>query len=124
MKNLPLLSLAMVLAVLAACKGTKTPAPTPEQRAAELVSQLTLEEKAALMMHPSEPVDTLGIPAYNWWNEALHGVARNGVATVVPMPIAMAASFDVPLVHEVFTAVSDEGRVKNRQARESGHVGW
>ena len=75
-------------------------------------------------MHPSEPVDTLGIPAYNWWNEALHGVARNGVATVFPMPIAMAASFDVPLVHEVFTAVSDEGRVKNRQARESGHVGW
>ena len=124
MKNLPLLSLALVLTVLTACKGSKTPAPTPEQRAAELVSQLTLEEKASLMMHPSEPVDTLGIPAYNWWNEALHGVARNGVATVFPMPIAMAASFDVPLVHEVFTAVSDEGRVKNRQARESGHVGW
>ena len=114
----------MVLAVLTACKGTKTTAPTPEQRAAELVAQLTLEEKASLMMHPSEPVDTLGIPAYNWWNEALHGVARNGVATVFPMPVAMAASFDVPLVHEVFTAVSDEGRVKNRQARESGHVGW
>ena len=124
MKNLSLLSLTLVLAVLTACKGTKTPAPTPEQRAAELVAGLTLEEKASLMMHPSEPVDTLGIPAYNWWNEALHGVARNGVATVFPMPVAMAASFDVPLVGEVFTAVSDEGRVKNRQARESGHVGW
>ena len=112
------------MAALTACKGTKTPAPTPEQRAAEMVAKLTIEEKASLMMHPSEPVDTLGIPAYNWWNEALHGVARNGVATVFPMPVAMAASFDVPLVHEVFTAVSDEGRVKNRQARESGHVGW
>ena len=124
MKNLSLLSLTLVLAVLTACKGTKTPVPTPEQRAAELVAGLTLEEKASLMIHPSEPVDTLGIPAYNWWNEALHGVARNGVATVFPMPIAMAASFDVPLVDEVFTAVSDEGRVKNRLARESGHVGW
>ena len=122
MKKYSLLLLA--LAVLTACQGTNSPAPTPEQRAAKLVAQLTLQEKASLMMHPSEPVDTLGIPAYNWWNEALHGVARNGVATVFPMPVAMAASFDVPLVHEVFTAVSDEGRVKNRQARESGHVGW
>lgn len=122
MKKYSLLLLA--LAFLTACQGTNSPAPTPEQRAAKLVAQLTLQEKASLMMHPSEPVDTLGIPAYNWWNEALHGVARNGVATVFPMPVAMAASFDVPLVHEVFTAVSDEGRVKNRQARESGHVGW
>ena len=97
--------------------------PTPEERAKELVSKLTIEEKASLMIHPSAPLDSLGIPAYNWWNEALHGVARNGKATVFPMPIAMAASFDEPLLHEVFTAVSDEARVKNRQAIESGFVG-
>ena len=97
---------------------------TPEKRAQELIAKLTIEEKASLMMHDSQPVEALGIPAYNWWNEALHGVARNGKATVFPMPVAMAASFDEPLVNKVFTAVSDEARVKNRQARESGRVGW
>ena len=97
--------------------------PSPEQQAKELIAKMTLEEKASLMMHPSAPIDALGIPAYDWWNEALHGVARNGKATVFPMPIAMAASFDEPLVNEVFTAVSDEARVKNRWAVESGHVG-
>ena len=98
--------------------------PTPEQRAKELVAQMTIEQKTALMAHQSSPIDELGIPAYNWWNEALHGVARNGKATVFPMPIAMAASFDTQLVGEVFTAVSDEGRVKNRQALAQGEAGW
>ena len=98
-------------------------APSPEQQAKDLISKMTLEEKASLMMHPSAPIEALGIPAYDWWNEALHGVARNGKATVFPMPIAMAASFDEPLVNEVFTAVSDEARVKNRWAVQSGHVG-
>ena len=115
-----LLPAAILLAVVSCTQSSET----PEQRAAALVAQMTLEQKTSLMMHPSEPIDSLGIPAYNWWNEALHGVARNGVATVFPQPIGMAASFDVPLIEEVFTAVSDEGRVKNRQARESGHVGW
>ena len=99
-------------------------APTPEQRAKELIAKMSLEEKASLMTHSSAPIEALGIPAYNWWNEALHGVARNGKATVFPMPIAMAASFDQPLVYEVFTAVSDEARIKNRQALATGHVGW
>ena len=98
-------------------------APSPEQQAKDLIAKMTLEEKASLMMHPSAPIEALGIPAYDWWNEALHGVARNGKATVFPMPIAMAASFDEPLVNEVFTAVSDEARVKNRWAVQSGHVG-
>ena len=98
--------------------------PTPEQRAKELVAKMTIEQKTALMAHQSSPIDELGIPAYNWWNEALHGVARNGKATVFPMPIAMAASFDTQLVGEVFTAVSDEGRVKNRQALAQGEAGW
>ena len=88
-----------------------------EERAADLVGRLTLEEKAALMRYDSPAVERLGIPAYNWWNEALHGVARNGAATVYPMPIGMAASFDVRLLEEVFTSVSDEARVKYRLAR-------
>ena len=107
-----------VLLLVTACTQT------PERRAQKLIAKLTIEEKASLMMHDSQPVEALDIPSYNWWNEALHGVARNGKATVFPMPIAMAASFDEPLVNKVFTAVSDEARVKNRQAHETGHVGW
>ncbi len=62
---------------------------SPEERAADLVSRLTLEEKASLMTYRSAAIERLGIPAYNWWNEALHGVARNGSATVFPEPIGM-----------------------------------
>ena len=116
MKTIQLACAALLLAT--ACTQT------PEKRAQKLIAQLTIEEKASLMMHDSQPVEALGVPAYNWWNEALHGVARNGKATVFPMPVSMAASFDEPLVNKVFTAVSDEARVKNRQALESGRVGW
>lgn len=91
-----------------------------EERAADLLGRLTLEEKGALMKNRSVAVPRLGIHAYNWWNEALHGVARNGSATVFPQPIGMAASFDEPLIYEVFTSVSDEARVKNRLAEMEG----
>ena len=111
--------LAALGVVLAACNQP----PTPEQRAQELVAQMTIQQKAALMLHPSASIQELGIPAYNWWNEALHGVARNGKATVFPQPIGMAASFDEALLLQVFTAASDEARVKNRQAIEAGEVG-
>ncbi|MBQ3872753.1 MAG: glycoside hydrolase family 3 C-terminal domain-containing protein [Bacteroidales bacterium] len=104
--------------------------PSAEEKAAKLIEGLTIEEKASLMMHPSAPVTVTAedapvkeIPAYNWWNEALHGVARNGKATTFPQPIGMAASFDDALLLDVFTAVSDEARVKNRLAKEKGHVG-
>ena len=115
-----------ILFFLAACIGLVACSQTqsPEKRAKELISKLSLEEKALLMVHPSAPVEQLGIPAYNWWNEALHGVARNGKATVFPQPIGMAASFDVPLLEDVFTAASDEGRVKHRQALAQGQSGW
>ena len=123
MSNTYLRFLAAVMLLAAALSLTGC-GETPEQRAAALVARMTIEQKASLMLHSSEPVDSLGIQGYNWWNEALHGVARNGAATVFPQPIGMAASFDVSLVGEVFSAVSDEGRVKHRQAREKGHSGW
>ena len=84
-----------------------------EERAGLLLKELTLEEKVSLMMDSSKPVERLGIKPYNWWNEALHGVARAGLATVFPQPIGMAASFSPETVYEVFTAVSDEARAKN-----------
>ena len=111
------LILTMGLTILTACHS-------PEKRAARLLAQMTLEQKASLMEHESKAIPELGIPAYNWWNEALHGVARNGKATVFPQPIGMAASFNEALLYEVFTAVSDEGRVKNRQALREGESSW
>ena len=95
---------------------------TFESRTDSLLAQLTLEEKVSLMMNSSAPVPRLGIKKYDWWNEALHGVARNGSATVFPQAIGMAASFDDELLYEVFTAVSDEARVKHRLAATSGDL--
>ena len=90
---------------------------SPEERAADLVQRLTLEEKVSLMQNNSSAVPRLGIKPYNWWNEALHGVARNGRATVFPQAIGMGAAFNDSLLHVVFTAVSDEARAKNHIAR-------
>ena len=87
------------------------------ERAEDIVKHMTLDEKVALMIYNSPSVERLGIRNYNWWNEALHGIARNGNATVFPMPIAMAASFDTELLEQVFTSISDEGRIKWVQAR-------
>ena len=121
---------AIALAALPSCKSDKTDKEiswkdtslSPEVRAAALVSELTLEEKTALVQYNSPAIPRLGIRAYNWWSEALHGVARNGSATVFPQPIGLAATFDPELIETVFTAVSDEGRVKYRIAKESGEV--
>ena len=88
-----------------------------EQRADDLLGRLTLEEKVSLMMDTSPAIERLGIPQFQWWNEALHGVGRNGFSTVFPITMGMAASWDDALLHQVFTAVSDEARVKAQQAR-------
>jgi len=93
---------------------------SPSERAADLVKRLTLDEKASLMLFESNAIPRLGIKGYNWWNEALHGVARSGYATMYPMPIGMAASFDPALLEEVFTSVSDEARIKSRIASAKG----
>ncbi|WP_302613581.1 xylan 1,4-beta-xylosidase [uncultured Bacteroides sp.] len=101
----------------------RNPDLSPEKRADDLCSRLTLEEKAKLMMNSSPAIERLGIPAFDWWSEALHGVGRNGLATVFPSCIGMAASFDDDLIEKVFTAVSDEARAKNTLARKQGNVG-
>ncbi len=96
---------------------------SPEERAADLCARLTLEEKTKLMMNSSPAIPRLDIPAFEWWSEGLHGVARNGISTVFPSCIGMAASFDDDLIGNVFTAVSDEMRAKNNLARAEGKTG-
>lgn len=92
------------------------------ERARDLCSRLTLEEKASLMQDLSPAIPRLGIPEFPWWSEALHGVGRNGYVTVFPATIGMAASFDDSLLYNVFNAVSDEARAKNNEARRSGQI--
>lgn len=82
------------------------------RKAEELVGKITLEERASQLRYDAPPIKRLGIPAYNWWNEALHGVARAGQATVFPQAIGLAATFDTQLVREVGDVVSTEGRAK------------
>ncbi len=122
MKKAIILVILLSVALSAGAQGFLDQSLSPEIRARDLVSRLTLEEKAALATNDSKAVERLGIKGYNWWNEALHGVGFNGQATSFPEPIGMAASFDAPLVYEVFQAISDEGRVKFRQARQEGEI--
>ena len=100
----------------------QNPSLSAVQRADDLLGRLTLEEKVSLMMDSSPAIERLGIPQFHWWSEALHGVGRNGFATVFPITMAMAASWDDVLLHKVFTAVSDEARVKARQAKQAGDI--
>ena len=92
------------------------------ERAADLLSRLTIDEKISLMMDNSPAIPRLDIPAYNWWNEALHGVGRAGVATVLPQSIGMAATFDDKAVGDAFTMVSDEARAKFNKFRKNGII--
>ncbi len=89
---------------------------TTEQRAQGVVKQMTLEEKISQMMDRSPAIPRLGIPEYNWWNEALHGVARSGYATMFPQAIGMAASWDADLLHEEARVISTEARAKYNNA--------
>src|SRR5262245_26069853 len=86
-----------------------------EERARDIVSRLTLKEKAAQMLHESPAVPRLGIPEYNWWNEGLHGVARAGIATVFPQEIGLAAMWNERRLHEVAVVISDEARAKHHE---------
>ncbi len=119
----------VVLAILAlaaalppgASAGDGSPADLPfrdpdlplEARIDDIVGRLTLREKIGLMIERAEPVERLGIPRFPWWNEALHGVARTGRATVFPQAIGLAATWDTDLMHRVASAISDEARALN-----------
>jgi beta-glucosidase len=108
-------------------------APTPiyrdttrpiDERVRDLISRMTLAEKISQMSHPAAAIPRLGMPAYNYWNEALHGVARNGRATVFPQAIGMAATWDPDLVRRVASAIGDEGRAKYHETlRRNGDTG-
>ena len=92
------------------------------ERAKELVAQMTLEEKMSQMRYDAPAIDRLEIPAYNWWNECLHGVARQGAATVFPQAIGMAATFDTDMMNTVATAISDEARAKYNEYKKFGYT--
>ena len=91
------------------------PTASAEARAADLAARMTVDEKISQLMNAAPAIPRLGVPAYEWWNECLHGVARSGAATVFPQAIGMAATFDTALMHEVATAISDEARAKHHE---------
>jgi beta-glucosidase len=107
--------------LLCGAAATRLAAQTPDYqnqdlpfdvRARDLVSRMTLEEKVSQMQDTAPAIKRLGVPAYGWWNEALHGVARSGLATSFPQAIGLAAMWDDPLMHQMATAISDEARAK------------
>ena len=102
----------------------KNPKLTPEERAEDLLGRLTLKEKIGLMKNSSFAVERLGVAPYNWWSEALHGVARNGLATVFPITMGMASTFDDEAIERVYVAVSDEGRAKFHDAHRRNRYGY
>ena len=103
----------------------RNPALPIEQRVNDLVSRLTLEEKVAQMVHTAPAIPRLGIPQYNWWSEGLHGAAREGIATVFPQAIGLAATFDPALLHKEADVVATEFRAKyNQRLHEKGYSDW
>ena len=130
MKKLLLCALAAALLAASCDEGKvyeypfQNPKLSNEERVENLISLLTPEEKVGLMMNKSVSVDRLGIPSYNWWSEACHGVREDGY-TVYPQPIGMAAAFDPDLIYDVFTTVSDEARANwNRSNHDIFNVGF
>jgi beta-glucosidase len=92
------------------------------KRVDDLVGQMTLEEKVSQMQNHAVAIPRLDVPAYDWWSEGLHGIARSGYATVFPQAIGLAATWDIPLMHEVATTISTEARAKNAEAlRHDNH---
>ena len=113
-----LLPLAAGLLLATGAYAQESKEAAMHRKAAELIARMTLDEKIGMMMNSTPGVERLGIKPYDWWNEALHGVARNGRATVFPEPIGLGATFDPELVRKIGDIVSDEGRAKFDKARE------
>ena len=116
MRRIHLFAGCLLAVLLGACRPAQTyeypfrdPRLPVDERIDNLMSLLTLEDKVGLMMNKNVSVDRLGIPSYNWWSEACHGVRQDGY-TVYPQPIGMAAAFDPQLIYDVFSQVSDEAR--------------
>jgi beta-glucosidase len=83
-----------------------------KQRAKDLVSRMTIQERASQLRYDAPAIERLGVPAYNWWNEALHGVARAGTATMFPQAIGLAATFDENTIRQIGAVIAQEGRAK------------
>src|SRR5881392_2645849 len=127
--RIPLLGAMLVCRAIGVAAAVQTPPYQNEAlpfdvRVHDLVSRMTLEEKVSQVKDVAPAIDRLGIPPYNWWNEALHGVARSGTATVFPQAIGLAATFDVALLSEVARATSDEARAKHHAYAAEGDHGY
>ena len=122
MKRLTVLLAALSAAVLSFAQTSAFPyqdaSLSPEERAKDLLGRLSVEQKIMLMDYDSPEIPEFGIRKYNWWNEALHGSARNGLATVFPQSIGMAASWNDELLEQVFDVASTEQRIKFNIARD------
>ena len=124
------LALSCLFAVLVSLAVAQQPTTTPpaylnpdlpvDQRVDDLVGRMTLEEKASQVVHQAAAIPRLKVPAYNWWTEALHGVA-SGTATVFPEPIGLGATFDAPLIHEMAAVISTEARAKHHEDLRHGN---
>jgi len=128
-RTFTLLIIVIFVTVFVAVAQTSAPSSTPRylnpllpmnDRVDDLVSRMTLDEKASQMVNQARAIPRLQIPAYDWWSEALHGVANAGTATVFPEPIGLAATFDAPLIHEMAVVISTEARAKHNQAVRAG----
>lgn len=121
--NLVIAAILALSAVFTEVRAQELPYQNPnnsaEVRAEDLLKRLTLKEKCSLMMDLSPAIERLNVPAFAWWSEALHGVGRNGIGTIFPSCIGMAASFNPELLEKVYSAVSDEARAKNTALRRS-----
>ena len=117
------MSIATLVGTLAQNEPYKNHQLSPKERADDLLGRLTLKEKIGLMQNSSNAVERLGIAPYNWWSEGLHGVARNGLATVFPITMGMASTFDDEAIEKIYTAVSDEGRAKFHDAHRRNRYG-
>ena len=114
------------LLVMAAAKTAqgqvfKDPTKPVELRVQDFISQLTLKEKVAQLMNKTPAIERLGVPEYNWWNEALHGLGRSTVATIFPQAIGEAATFDPELLQEIATAIAKEARAQFNINRSKGY---
>jgi beta-glucosidase len=124
-----LIVILLFIAVFASVAQTAAPSSVPpylnpslpmNDRVDDLVGRMTLEEKTSQLVNQARGIPRLQVPAYDWWSEALHGVANAGTATVFPEPIGLAATFDVPLIHEMAVVIGTEARAKHNQAVRDG----